>query len=121
VGIGRQPNSRLAAVMAEARVSNKGLAARLRELAQRDGPHAISPDHVSVRRWLDGVKPRGDTQHYIALALSSKLGRRVKPEELGFGDNLDSRRVELKDRGVQYQTDPARAPAKSCFMRPAVV
>lgn len=106
MGIGREPNRRLAAVMAEARVSNKGLAARVREFAQRDG-HVISTDHVSVRRWLDGVSPRGGTQHYIAAALGSKLGRCVTPEEIGFSDSAGSGRKELPERGIQYPADSA--------------
>lgn len=79
----KDPNHRLAAVMAEASISNKGLAARVTDVARRDG-HQISPDHVSVRRWLDGVEPRGETPRYIAIALSSKLGRPVHLEEIGF-------------------------------------
>lgn len=69
--------------MVEAETSNKGLAARVRTLAQRDG-HSISPDHVSVRRWLDGTLPRGRTPDYIAVALSAKLQRRVTPADLGM-------------------------------------
>jgi hypothetical protein len=79
----RVPNRLLAAAMAEAGVSNKGLAARVRTLAQRDG-HSISPDHVSVRRWLDGSVPRSRTSQYVARVLSAKLGRQVTPAELGF-------------------------------------
>ncbi|MGH3801649.1 MAG: hypothetical protein ACRDTD_16255 [Pseudonocardiaceae bacterium] len=41
----KEPNRLLAAVMAEAGVSNKGLAARVRARAARDG-HSISSDHV---------------------------------------------------------------------------
>ncbi len=69
--------------MAEAGVSNKGLAARVRALARRDGG-SISPDHVSVRRWLDGTVPRGRTSQYLAEVLGTKLGRRVTPDELGL-------------------------------------
>jgi hypothetical protein len=82
----RTPNRLLAAVMAEAGVSNKGLAARVRELAQRDD-RPISSDHVSVRRWLDGSIPRGRTSHYVAVALGAKLGRQVTPADLGLASD----------------------------------
>lgn len=79
----RTPNRLLAAVMAEAGVSNKGLAARVRALARRDG-HPTASDHVSVRRWLDGSMPRGRTSQYVALALGAKLGRQVSLADLGL-------------------------------------
>lgn len=85
----REPNRLLAARIAEAGVSNKGLAARVKTLARRDG-HSISPDHVSVRRWLDGTAPRGRTPDYIALALGAKLGRRVTPADLGLAADTDA-------------------------------
>ncbi len=83
VSVNKTPNRLLAAVMAEAGVSNKGLAARVRELARRDG-HPISSDHVSVRRWLDGSMPRGRTSQYVAVVLGAKLGRQVTPADLGL-------------------------------------
>ena len=96
----REPNRLLAQVMAEAGVSNKGLAARVRELARRDG-HQISSDHVSVRRWLDGRVPRGRTPEYIARALSIKIGRRVTPADLGFSDVYDDG-ISLTHSGTCY-------------------
>jgi hypothetical protein len=78
-----EPNRLLAAVMAEAGISNKGLAARVRAQGERDG-YSISADHVSVRRWLDGSMPRKRTAQYIALALSAKLGRKVTLTDLGL-------------------------------------
>ena len=85
----RAPNHLLAAVIAEAGVSNKGLAARVRALAHRDG-FLISPDHVSVRRWLDGSMPRSRTSQYVALALSAKLGRQVTITNLGLVTDSES-------------------------------
>lgn len=85
----KAPNHLLAAVMAEADVSNKGLAARVRALARKDG-RPVSSDHVSVRRWLDGSMPRPRTCRYVALALGAKLGRVVPPAELGFPADADT-------------------------------
>ena len=84
----KAPNPLLAAVMAEAGVSNKGLAARVRALAERDG-RPVSSDHVSVRRWLDGSTPRGRTSEYVAAALGAKLGRRVTPADIGLIADTD--------------------------------
>jgi hypothetical protein len=88
------PNHLLEAVMDRAGISNKGLAARVRELAQRDG-ESISPDHTSVRRWLNGKAPRGKTPHYVAQVLSAKLGRRVTLDEIGGGFKRSVRQHEI--------------------------
>ncbi|WP_329789147.1 hypothetical protein V1227_33035 [Lentzea sp. DG1S-22] len=96
-----EPNKLLAAVMSEADMSNKGLAARVRELAQRDG-QTISADHVSVRRWLDGTRPKAATQNYIALALGAKLGRRVDLAEIGFNGGLQTVGPDATEHGAEY-------------------
>lgn len=55
MGAKREPNTLLAAVMQRAGVNNKGLTIRVRAEGVKIG-HGISPDHVSVRRWLDGMR-----------------------------------------------------------------
>jgi tetratricopeptide (TPR) repeat protein len=97
----KEPNRRLAAVMEEAGASNKGLAARVRELANRDG-RSSSADHVAVRRWLDGTMPKASTQQYIALALGSKLGRRITPEDIGFSSSLQAVGPDATEDGNEY-------------------
>lgn len=108
VGAKREPNRLLAAVMQEAGISNKGLAVRVRAEADKAGL-AISPDHVSVRRWLDGVRPHEDTVCCIAAALSSKLGRKLSFLDLGF----DAPDVATEDNVVadsaQYPSKPEQA------------
>ncbi|MFE3451586.1 hypothetical protein ACFXJ8_21950 [Nonomuraea sp. NPDC059194] len=79
----REPNHQLAAVMSRADISNKGLARRVQDVAARYGAD-IRCDHVSVRRWLDGMHPRGVTPHFIAEALSRKLGQRVGVRDIGM-------------------------------------
>ncbi|MCS7484408.1 hypothetical protein ACFFQW_34330 [Umezawaea endophytica] len=105
---GKEPNRLLATVMQQAEVSNKGLAARVREMAARDGAK-IAPDHVSVRRWLDGTSPQAATQHYIALALGSKLGRAVTPEEIGFSGGLQAVGADSTASGAEYPADSGAA------------
>lgn len=79
----REPNHQLAAVMQRASCSNKALARRVQEVAAAHGAD-VRCDHVSVRRWLDGMHPRGMTPHFIAEALSRKLGERVSVRDIGM-------------------------------------
>lgn len=104
----KEPNRLLAAVMAQASVTNKGLAARVRSEAQRAGV-GISPDHVSVKRWLDGGRPHQDTARCIATALGAKLGRVVTLAEIGFGPTDAAGSPDVVHGGTQYPTDFARA------------
>ncbi|MGD9529310.1 MAG: hypothetical protein AB7I38_19345 [Dehalococcoidia bacterium] len=87
----REPNRAFAAAVAEARVSNKGLALRVRQLAQRDG-QTSSTDHAAVKRYLDGMQPKLPAARYLAAALSEKLGRRLTPADIGFTAGTDETR-----------------------------
>jgi hypothetical protein len=100
----REPNQRLAALMAEARATNKGLARRVRDVASRHGVR-VGTTHVSVQRWLDGAGIQADTASYVAEALGAKLGRRITPSDLGFA-GLTMRSAPL---GVSYATSLADA------------
>lgn len=82
-------------------MSNKGLATRVRAEALKTGLD-ISPDHVSVRRWLDGMRPHQDTIRCIAAALSAKLNRRVTFAEIGFDSVTELAEGELIDDGAHY-------------------
>ncbi len=108
MGAKREPNRLLAAVMQQAGVSNKGLAARVHAEAAKTG-HDISPDHVSVRRWLDGVRPHHDTIRCIAAALGAKLNRKVTCAEIGFDSVAAVAEVDLIDDGAQYAPRSAQA------------
>ncbi|MBB1245755.1 sporulation protein [Streptomyces durbertensis] len=83
----RESNRALAAVIAEAGVSNKGLARRVQDVARRRGVH-VGTTHVAVQRWLSGsgIQPR--TGVFLAEALSEKLGRRVTPADLGLPGSI---------------------------------
>lgn len=94
--------------MAQATVTNKGLAARVRAEAGRHGLR-ISPDHTSVKRWLDGVQPQEDTARCIAAALGSKLGRVVTYEEIGFGSSSTATTGDLVQDAIRYPAEPFRA------------
>lgn len=104
----REPNRLLAALMEQAQLSNKGLALRVREEAKRAG-REVSADHVSVRRWLDGMRPRDDTARWIAAALGSKLGRQVSLDEVGFSESQASADADILDEGATYPALPERS------------
>jgi hypothetical protein len=87
--------------MQQAGVSNKGLATRVHAEALSIGLD-ISPDHVSVRRWLDGVRPHQDTIRCIAAALGAKLNRRVTYAEIGFDSVAEVAESGLIEDGAQY-------------------
>ncbi|MFF7793687.1 sporulation protein [Streptomyces sp. NPDC007991] len=82
----REPNAQLIAVMDEAKVSNKGLAKRMKDAAVQRGI-SLGTTHVSVQRWRDGAGIQPQTAALMADVLSAKLGRRITPGDLGFFDH----------------------------------
>ncbi|MFJ8107116.1 sporulation protein [Streptomyces sp. NPDC096132] len=82
----REPNAHLIAAMAEAQVSNKGLAKRMQDAAARRGI-SLGTTHIAVQRWRDGSGIKPETAAIMADVLSAKLGRRVSPGDLGFFDH----------------------------------
>jgi len=79
----REPNEQLAAVMSRAGCSHKGLARRVCQVGAEHGVE-LRYDHVAVGRWLDGTQPRGLAAHFLAMALSRKLGEPVEPRDIGM-------------------------------------
>ena len=105
MGVTREPNVKLAAVMREAGVSNKGLAKRVRDAGATRGL-AITPDHGSVRGWLSGIRPRDTTIACIALVFSRELGRAVSAEDIGYPDtNSVDVASDDAERGLDYHDD----------------
>ncbi|GAA1860437.1 hypothetical protein GCM10009836_45740 [Pseudonocardia ailaonensis] len=78
-----EPNRMLASALAALKFSNKGLAARVREIAARDGKQ-VSTDHIAIGRYLKGMQPKRQTAHYIAVAMSERAGRSLNLADLGF-------------------------------------
>lgn len=79
----REPNAQLIALMNEAGISNKGLAKRMRDHAERRG-EPLGTTHVAVQRWRDGSGIQPKTAGVMAEVISAKLGRTIKPSDLGF-------------------------------------
>ncbi|GAA1256532.1 hypothetical protein GCM10009665_53690 [Kitasatospora nipponensis] len=82
----RGPNERLGALLAQAQISNAGLARRVNDLGAQRGL-TLRYDKTSVARWVSkGMVPQGPVPHLIATAIGGKLGRPVPLEEIGLGD-----------------------------------
>ncbi|WP_406305060.1 sporulation protein [Streptomyces sp. NBC_00885] len=81
--MGREPNAQLIAVMDAAKVSNKGLAKRMRDAAEQRGS-SLGTTHVAVQRWRDGAGIQPQTAAIMAEVLGAKLSRRITPGDLGF-------------------------------------
>ncbi|MCU1644594.1 MAG: hypothetical protein JWN03_4869 [Nocardia sp.] len=79
------PNQRLAQVMKDLQISNKGLAHRMQQCSQQDGGQPVRPTHTTVARYIAGRnRPRPRTLEVLAAALGEKAGRSVTPEEIGY-------------------------------------
>ncbi|MFJ8723599.1 sporulation protein [Streptomyces sp. NPDC093269] len=89
----REPNAQLIAFMSEAKISNKGLAKRMTDEADRRGIE-LGTTHVSVQRWRNGSSIRPQTAAIMADVLSAKLGRGITPGDLGFFGNAQSNAPE---------------------------
>jgi tetratricopeptide (TPR) repeat protein len=72
--------------MEAAGLSNKALARAVREAGRRRRLR-LSTDHTTVKRWLDGTNPRGDTAACLVEAVSARLGRVVPPYEIGLASS----------------------------------
>jgi hypothetical protein len=80
----KKPNHRLAALIAEAGLSNKGLARRVVTLGKVRGHPGLEYNHSSVDRWLRGERPRTHTIALLTEVLGTELGRPVTPADIGM-------------------------------------
>lgn len=96
----REPNNLLVAVLDEAGLSHKGFAARVRAEGVKLGI-TIASDHVSVGRWLGGMRPKDDTIRCMVAVLSTKLGRKITFADIGY-DTAPAANIDIVDDGSQY-------------------
>jgi tetratricopeptide (TPR) repeat protein len=77
-----EPNILLAALIAEAGVSNAGLASRLNAVLD------TRYDHTAVARWVrDRAIPRGRAPQVICEVLAQRLGRQITLSDIGMDRN----------------------------------
>lgn len=79
----RPPNVQLSALVAESGLTYEALAKAVCTVAAEYGAR-LRTNRSNVEHWISGTIPRGDTPHYLAVALSRRLGRLLTPADLGL-------------------------------------
>jgi hypothetical protein len=92
------PNDKLAGWLDRSGMSKGELARRTRAKAQEWGQTHVAPDTSSVRRWLQGERPRPPVPEILADVFSAAAGYRVTTYDLGLGDSSTA------DKGLVYST-----------------
>jgi tetratricopeptide (TPR) repeat protein len=93
---GRQPNRKLAALIAEAGLSHANVASAFVLVASENGAHdylTISRSHVT--HWVGGTQPSGAAPVFLCEALSRRLGRTVTPQDIGLRTPGESCGIEV--------------------------
>ncbi|MEV0727067.1 hypothetical protein AB0I37_30395 [Micromonospora purpureochromogenes] len=94
-------NTALETLIEQARMSWAGLAKRINALGADEG-EALRYDYTAVGRWVkQSQKPRGITPILICRALGEKLGREIRPAEIGM-EAAES----IAARSLHYSPDP---------------
>ncbi len=78
------PNTQLAAVIAEVGITYNALACTVRIVAAEAGER-LSTRPSAVAYWVAGGTPSGQTPFYIAEALTRRMKRTVTVDEIGLG------------------------------------
>lgn len=122
------PNERLAALLAESGWTNEALAHAVRRIAAESGA-VVQTNRSSVTHWVRyGVKPSPAVAGCLAEALSRRLGRTVRPADLGLaepsGDQLDWHTDTLRAladlRGIEVGVERRRAMEAAAFSAAAL-
>src|SRR5436309_15806787 len=81
----KQRNEKLLRMIKACHWSYDACAAAVRAVArENDDDDLRSCDRSHVGHWVAGVRPSGLTPQYIAEACSRRLGRMIRPTDLGF-------------------------------------
>ncbi|SRR6266568_743042 len=81
----RERNEKLLTVIRACNWSYDACAAAVRAVARESNDDDLrSCDRSHVGHWVAGVQPSGLTPRYIAEAVSRRLGRVIRPTDLGF-------------------------------------
>lgn len=99
----RTRNTALEEALKEAELSYDQAAAAVRVVAAEAG-ESLRTNKAAVGHWVRGLRPRPQTATYIAEALSRRLGRILRPSDLGLCDPGQDRPVE--ELGLALGTDP---------------
>ncbi|MFD7846140.1 helix-turn-helix domain-containing protein [Nocardia sp. NPDC059764] len=81
------PNLRLASVMSELGLSNKGFARLMCQVSRQDGGAPVSPGGSSLARYKSGEhQPSARTLQVMVKVLEQITGRRFTTGDLGYSD-----------------------------------
>jgi hypothetical protein len=101
-GVSRTPNRRLRDLVAESGLTYHALASAVRAVAAECGVN-LHTNKSAVEHWLSGTIPRADTGHYLAVALSRRLGRLLTPTDLGLPSDDETHDATI---GLSLGVDP---------------
>ncbi|WP_238697046.1 hypothetical protein [Streptomyces sp. E5N298] len=101
----RTPNTQLSALVAESGLTYEALAKAVGAVAAECGDR-LRTNKSNVEHWFSGSVPRGDTPHYLAVALSRRLGRLLTLAGLGLPCPAEPDRDSI---GLSLGNDPLDA------------
>lgn len=101
-----QPNHKLAAVMLEAGVSNKGLARRMQEFSRADGGPPLATSHTNIGKYLSGEvgKPGARACQVMIGVLDQLINRNLRTVDIGYPD------IKLGNEPVDPPIDSFESP-----------
>ncbi|MFK0063319.1 hypothetical protein ACIQTN_29335 [Streptomyces werraensis] len=99
----RARNVALEQALKQADLTYEQAAAAVRVVAAEAG-ELLRTNKAAVGHWVGGLRPKPQTATYIAEALSRRLGRTLRPSELGLCDPGQDRPVE--ELGLALGADP---------------
>ncbi|MBV7698640.1 tol-pal system YbgF family protein [Streptomyces sp. TRM70350] len=111
----KQPNRRLAALLAEADWNGAQLARAVNALGSQQG-YLLRYDRTAVAHWLKGSRPRRPVAELVGQALSRRCGRLITAEDTGLVAAPDERRHGARDSvpPPQEEPDPVRRLVRMC-------
>jgi hypothetical protein len=89
----KMPNRDFARWLERSGMSRKELARRVNAAAQTWGQPHITPNASTVRRWLEGDRPRPPVPEILADVFSAHFGYRVTTYDLGLGEGGTAERA----------------------------
>ncbi len=111
----KQPNGRLAALLAEADWNGAQLARAVNALGSQQG-YRLRYDRTAVAHWLKGSRPRRPVADLVGQALSGRGGRLITAEDTGLVGAPGERRHGAHDfvASSQQEPDPVRRLVRMC-------
>ncbi|WP_434593390.1 hypothetical protein [Streptomyces sp. A5-4] len=81
----RTPNQQLKDLVDESGLTYQAVAKAVRSVAAENGV-TLRTNKSTIEHWISGTVPAADTDRYLAVALSRRVGRILTPVDLGFAE-----------------------------------